>query len=342
MAAAFDLSYADLTAGQQRLFRRLGLHPGTDIDAYAAAALDGADLAAARRRLEALYDQYLITEPARGRYRLHDLIREHARDPGRHATPPREADAALGRLLDYYQHTAAADRRGPAGPPVPDQARRRSRSTAPPAAVPDLPDRTQALAWARAERANLLACLDHATRTGQHARVVALTAGLAALLRHDGPWTDAITRHAAAVQAARHLGDRPGEASALNELGVVRRLTGDYPGAAQALEEALGIYRDLGDRLGQANALNDLGAVRRLTGDYPGAAEALKEALGIYRDLGDLLGQANALNHLGSVRRLTGDYPGAAQALEEALGIYRDLGDRLGQANALNDLGGVR
>ena len=30
VAAAFDLSYADLTEDQQRLFRRLGLHPGTD------------------------------------------------------------------------------------------------------------------------------------------------------------------------------------------------------------------------------------------------------------------------------------------------------------------------
>ena len=44
VAAAFDLSYQDLTAGQQRLFRRLGLHPGPDIDAYAAAALDGTSL----------------------------------------------------------------------------------------------------------------------------------------------------------------------------------------------------------------------------------------------------------------------------------------------------------
>ena len=79
VAAAFNLSYADLTGDQQRLFRRLGLHPGADIDGYAAAALDGTDLAAARRGLEALYDQYLLTEPAQGRYRLHDLIREHAR-----------------------------------------------------------------------------------------------------------------------------------------------------------------------------------------------------------------------------------------------------------------------
>ena len=32
VAAAFDLSYQDLTAGQRRLFRLLGLHPGPDID----------------------------------------------------------------------------------------------------------------------------------------------------------------------------------------------------------------------------------------------------------------------------------------------------------------------
>jgi hypothetical protein len=39
-AAAFGLPYTDLTPDQQRLFRRLGLHPGPSIDAYAAAALD--------------------------------------------------------------------------------------------------------------------------------------------------------------------------------------------------------------------------------------------------------------------------------------------------------------
>jgi transcriptional regulator with XRE-family HTH domain len=64
VAAAFDLSYDDLAAEQQRLFRRLALHPGTDIDRYAAAALDGTDPAGARRSLEALYEQYLLTEPA--------------------------------------------------------------------------------------------------------------------------------------------------------------------------------------------------------------------------------------------------------------------------------------
>jgi NB-ARC domain len=55
---------AGLAAGQRRLFRRLGLHPGPDIDAHAAAALAGTSLATARRHLAALYDQHLIGEPA--------------------------------------------------------------------------------------------------------------------------------------------------------------------------------------------------------------------------------------------------------------------------------------
>ena len=79
VAAAFGLSYADLTPTQRRLFRRLGLVPRPDFDAHAAAALDGVSLDEGRRRLGELYDRHLLTEPTPGRYWLHDLLREHAR-----------------------------------------------------------------------------------------------------------------------------------------------------------------------------------------------------------------------------------------------------------------------
>jgi tetratricopeptide (TPR) repeat protein/transcriptional regulator with XRE-family HTH domain len=339
VAAAFNLSYEDLTGDQRRLFRRLGLHLGTDLDAYAAAALDGTDLATARRGLEALYDLSLLTEPAQGRYRLHDLIREHARALAARLDPDGDRDQATARLLDYYQHTANRA----------NTLLARQTTLAPafaadwrPAEVPALADREQALAWARAERANLLGCLDHATGTGQHAHVIALTAGLVGLLRNDGPWTEAVARHATALRAAQQLGDRPAQAGALNNLGMARRQSDDYPHAVRCLEESLVIYRDLGDRLGQANVLGNLGDVRGATGDYPGAARALEEALSISRALGDQLGQAHALNYLGMVRELTGDLPGAAQALQEALSVSRSIGDQLGTAHALNDLGAVR
>jgi tetratricopeptide (TPR) repeat protein/transcriptional regulator with XRE-family HTH domain len=337
VAAAFNLSYADLTEAEQRLFRRLGLHPGADIDAYAAAALDGTGLAAARRGLEALYDQHLIAEPAQGRYRLHDLIREHARALAERADPDGDRDQATARLLDYYQHTAVRANALIARVARPALV---TAGSARPAAAPALPDREQALVWARVERASLLACLDRATETAQHARVIALTAGLAGLLRRDGPWAEAISRHTAAVQAARRLGDRLGQANALTDLGAVRRLMADYPAAAQALEQALDVYRDLGNRLGQAGALYELGTTRRVIGNYPAAAQALEQALDLYRDLGNQPGQAGALTELGVVRLMTGEFPAAARALEQALGLHLD--DQLGRAGALKDLGTVR
>ena len=338
VTAAFDLSYDDLTPGQQRLFRRLGLHPGTDIDRYALAALDGTDLAGARRGLEALYEHYLLTEPAPARYRMHDLIREHARLLAGRLDPESDREQVTRRLLDYYQRACAhaqallARHAGTAATPAGGTA---------PAAIPVLASQEQALAWARAERSSLLACLDQATAAGQHARVIALTAGLTAVLRYDGPWDEAITRHATADQAARQLGDRHGQAGALTCLGDVRLATGDYPGAARDLQEALGIYQDIGDRHGRAMALTLLGNGRRMAGDYLGALSDLQEAVGICQDFGDRRGQATTLIGMAGVQLLTGDYPGAATDLQEALGICCDLGDRRGQASALADLGNV-
>jgi tetratricopeptide (TPR) repeat protein/transcriptional regulator with XRE-family HTH domain len=336
IAAAFEISYQHLDPARQRFFCLLGLHPGTTIEPHAAAALAGTGLDETAGLLDSLHGEGLLIETGHRRYGMHDLLRRYARD---HAatSPAGSSRRAVERLLDYYQHTAArADalialytQPGPALAPP-----------AGPLAAPDLEDMEQALAWARAERASLLACLDHATHTGQHARVIALTAGIAGLLRRDGPFTDAITRHIAAARAAGRLGDRLGQANALNHLGAVRWRKGDYQGSAQDLERAMEIYRDLGDRLGQANALTYLGVTRQSKGDYQGSAQDLERAMEIYRDLGDRLGQAEALLYIG--RRPTGDYQGAAQALEQALRIFRDLGNWPGQAEALVYLGAAR
>ena len=339
VAATLDLSYQDLSAAEQRLFRRLGLFPGHDIDAFAAAALNDTDLATSRRLLEALYDHYLLTEPAPGRYQLHDLVRARARTVAA-ADPAAERDQALERLLDYYQHTAAAaealltrhPRTWPAAPAA----------TRPPGATPALPERQQALAWSRVERANLLACLDYASAGRRHARVIALTAAIAALLRHDGPWADALSRHATALRAAQHLGDRLGEAGTWHEIGVIQRLTGDYPQAMQAQQAALSIYRGHGNRLGEANAWHEMGVIQRLTGDYPQAMQSQQAALSIYRGHGDRLGEANARYEQGALEYLTGDSQAAVEAQQAALGIFLDLGDELGQAHALLYLGAVR
>jgi len=334
VTAAFDLSYRDLTPDQRQLFRRLGLQPGVDIDAYAAAALGKTTLAAACRHLEDLTDLYVLDEPVRGRFRLHDLLRDYARALAA-TDPPAEGEAALDRLLDYYLHTATlaaahlTRRPSTARPPV----------AHPPDSAPKLVTREAAVAWLEAERANLYAATDYAALHARHGHAIYLPAAMHEFLRAHGPWSQAVALHHTALDAARKTGDQLGEANTLNDLGLVQYSTGDYSAATASLGQALALHRDLGDRLGEATALDDLGRVQYLTDDYSAATASHQQALALYRDLGDRLGEANALNDLGRVQYSTDDYSAATASLEQALALYHDLSDRFGEAEALNTLG---
>jgi tetratricopeptide (TPR) repeat protein/transcriptional regulator with XRE-family HTH domain len=335
ITAAFDLSYQDLAPVQQQVFRCLGLHPGTDIDSYAAAALNGTSLSAARRHLGILYDQYLLTEPARGRYRMHDLIREHARALAG-VDPPADTSAAVGRLLDYYLHVTLRTstyllRRVPLPAlevviSAPDHA-------------PDLRDRKGAITWLSAERLNLHATAEYAAAHGQADHTAAIAAAMNAFLRLRGHWDQAFALLRIAVEATGLASDPLGHARALTDLGEMYVITNQHPAAIDNLTQALRLYRDLGNKLGEAGALTFLGAVHRLTGDYPAAVDSLTRALRLYRDLGNKLGEACGLHFLGIVHRLTSDGPAAAANLSQALMIYRDFGHELGEANVLVDLG---
>ena len=338
VAAAFDLSYQDLTEGQQRLFRRLGVHPGPDIDAYAAAALDGTDLAAARRHLDGLYDHYLLAEPARGRYRLHDLLAEHARALA-FAGDPADADAAAGRLLDYYAHTAAAAGRHIA---TRNTVMVRPPPGEPPAVAPQVSTASRASAWLDAEWANLHAAAAYAAASGRPGHAIAIPAAISGFLFARGHWDQSASLHRAALAAAGQAGDRAGQGGALNELGILQRMTGGYPAAAASMTRALAIFRDIGHRLGQAMATGNLGFVQTLMGDYPAASTSLEQALGMFRSLGDRHGQAMAFLNLGEVQLRMGDYPAATASCQQALDMFGDLGHRLGQAGATGNLGLVQ
>jgi len=335
VAAAFGLSYADLTPRQQQLFRHLGLIPGTSFDGFAAAALDGTSLDEARQHLGELYDQHLLIEPAPGRYQLHDLLRAHARTLAA-ADSPADCDASMTRLLDYYLHTAqAAGQRIPTWsglPPRPAPGR-------PPGDTPNLSTPGQAAAWLEAERSNLHAAADYAVTGGHPGHALRFPAAISDFLYARGHWDQAAALHRTALTIARQAGDRGGEAAALHELGVIERLTGDYPAAATSLAQAVTLYRGLDGHPGHAHALNHLGFVQTLTGDYSAAAASHQQALALAATAGDQSAQALAVKLLGFVQQLTGDYSAAAANAAAALELYRSVEHRQGEADTLTDLG---
>jgi DNA-binding SARP family transcriptional activator len=74
----FSWSYRHLDHDSARAFRLLGLHPGTDIEPCAGAALMGTTVAHARRLLAALARAHLIRPVGPARYAMHDLLRVYA------------------------------------------------------------------------------------------------------------------------------------------------------------------------------------------------------------------------------------------------------------------------
>ena len=337
VSAALDLSLLDLTGEQRWLFCRLGFHPGTDIDAYCAAALDDIDLQEAQELLDELYGHHLLDEPTRGRYRFHDLVREYARALAI-AQGPGHREEVMSRLRDYYLHAAflagrVLRRQASVDPDLPVLEN-------PPRWTPELTTREQSISWLEVERPTLSAVIEEATAEAP-GHTVAITAALSDFLRLQGHWDQAVQLHRIAFMIAQSGNDPLSAAQALFDLGEIQYLTDNYGGASTSLTKAMTLYRDVGHRFGEAKALNRLGAVQRLIGDYATASATQEEALALYRALGNKLGQADALNELGSIRWLTDSYVAATATQRQALALYREIGDQLGEAGALKKLGMV-
>jgi tetratricopeptide (TPR) repeat protein len=371
---AFDLSYLHQPSGQQRLLRLAALHPGENLDAYAAAALTDTDLATARSHLDDLGRDRLLQPAAPGRYTFHDLVRAYAAGRAGDEDPPPERRAALTRLFDYYLAAAAAavDTLHPAEP------HRRPRVRRPGTPAPAVSDLDTALAWLDNERPTLVAVAAHAASHGWPTHAIQLSTTLFRYL-DGGHAGDALTIHGHAHRAALWSNDRTAQANALTNLGTAQVLLGQYRQAADHLQQALALFRQTGDPVGRARALNNLGNVDTRRGRYRSAADHYAQALAQYQQVGDRIGEARALGNLGALelrlgrqQAVTADHdhaprpdsqPGegtseadvltslggangypdwrgmAADHLQQALALFRHCGDRIGESWVLDNLG---
>ncbi|WP_433236866.1 tetratricopeptide repeat protein [Streptosporangium sp. CA-135522] len=331
VAAAFTLSYEQLEADQQRLFRLLGLHPGVDLDPHAAAAL--ADLPAedAEELLEDLLDAHMLIQTEPGRYTFHDLLREYARGIAAEDEDAQTRQDALTRLADHYRYTAntAVDvlfEGGAPGRPV---------LLAPSTPATSFADKGTAGAWLTDEAANLLAV----AAEGLDEVTLDLASILYLYLDVNGRYHEAAAVHSDAVAAGRRLGDRDRTANALNNLAEAQFPLGRYDEAREHAREALELGRELGHKRHQARARTFLGALDTRRQDYTTARLHFEAALHLCREIGVRLGEASSLTNLGDISGRLRLFDDAVGYHLRALEIFREEGYRVGEAEALNNLG---
>ncbi|MBB5960717.1 DNA-binding SARP family transcriptional activator/tetratricopeptide (TPR) repeat protein [Saccharothrix tamanrassetensis] len=335
VAAAFGLSYQQLSAPRQRLFRRLGLVPGPDFDRYAASALNQTDPVATGELLEELVDVHLLQQPAPGRYRFHDLLRHHAADLAAHTDTPADEQTALANLVDHYLHTAyAADRlirphRTPIeiGQPPFD------------CHPQPLPDAAAAWAWFTAEYPNLLASQQLAVERKWHDAVWQLAWVLHTFHHRQGHIHDHVVAWRAAMAAADRLSEPAVLIMTHRLLGNAHSLAARHDEAIQHLARSLRLAEDAGDIHGQAHAHGALSQVWGGQGDHLRALESATHAMRLFRAIDLPVWEAEAQSAVGWHRAQLGHYAQARIDCEHALVLRRRHHDRSGEALTMDNLG---
>jgi tetratricopeptide (TPR) repeat protein len=331
----FSWSYRHLPAAAARAFRLAGLHPGPDFDAYAVAALTGVTITQARDVLALLARAHLVQPAGAGRYGMHDLLRAYASHLAEAYDGGAAQDAALAGLYDYYLGTAS----GAMDVLVPAEKHFRPRVPPIGTPAPQVDSAAEARAWLDAERATIVAVAVHAARQGAPGYTTRFAATLYRYLETGGHHADAMIIHGHARQAARLIGDRAAEATALTNLGIISWRQGRYQQAVDYHGQAMAASVEIGDPTGKAVALANLGVVYERQGRYDEAAGCQREALALCQETGDRSGVARALANLGSVAARQGDYEEAISWYQQALALFREIGDGTGEASALPDLG---
>lgn len=184
-----------------RLYRLLADHPGPDSTVESAAALAGYDVEQAEDALLELVRASLLTQDeAGGRFRLHDLIRLHARGWAQAEPDGADQEAALLRLARWYRRQAERADRAAKG----DRLRIAQALTVDQAPGPDLPFSTtaEAVRWLEEERQALFALVRRAAQAGHHELAWATAEPLDVLFESHRHYADCIDAFDYAVQAA--------------------------------------------------------------------------------------------------------------------------------------------
>jgi len=333
--AVFSWSYHQLDDGSARVFRLLGLHPGTPIGAAAAASMAGLPPREARHALGELTGARLLAAADDGRLAFHDLLRAYANERAEAQDTEAERREAVGRMLDYYLHSACAasliihPTRTPIDPQPPL-----------PGTTPErFDDASAALAWFETERPALLAVTAAALEAGFDRHAWQIVWALNRFLELRGYWQDEAAAGQIAITAGERLGDLAAQAEAHRTYGMASGHLGWHAEAYQHLDEALSWYIEMGDQVGEAGVHGSLAITLGNEGRDREALVHARQSLELYTELELHRGRAAALNHVGWTLAKLGEYHEALRFCHEALELVVVQGNRQMEAATLDSIG---
>ncbi|MFC8265920.1 BTAD domain-containing putative transcriptional regulator [Streptomyces cinereoruber] len=302
--AAFRMSYDQLAPRLRRGFRAVGLAPTARFDDLVLAVVLGRSREYAEGVLEDLVDASLVQQPHPGRYRLHDLVRAHARQLAEEA--PEEAAADRDAVLRLY--TAAGRLASDWGPDA---------FPTGPGGSGGAPfaDWREASAWLGAAGGELVDVVAYAVAAGEYDHACWIAEALADHLLGQGHHHECRSALELALSCADRASDRRMPAALRNCMGFLDVHRGRFRQAYSWFEEALRHGSGHGDPRDRVRAVAGMGVSEWVLGRVEEGTVRLEEAVERAVGLGDDWLAGIATCNLGAIRHRQGRY-------EEALGFY--------------------
>ncbi|MFN8472635.1 MAG: tetratricopeptide repeat protein [Anaerolineae bacterium] len=182
-------------------------------------------------------------------------------------------------------------------------------------------------------------------QVGDVSQTITLTSDLGLVALHEGNLSEARTRYEVVIDAARANDLKDALGGALERLGDLDRLDGDFGCAAERYETSLELFGELGNKLGAASNSHKLGRVALHNGEYERARGLLTESLSVQVAEGNRQGIAECLAGLGSLAAAEGKPRRAAHLLAAARALLDAIGAPLSPPDQLafdHDVASVR
>jgi len=332
---SLDWSYRMLSGSSAVMLRLLSLHPGPEMSMFAAAALGGIDRRSAQAALNGLVAASLINQPYPGRYRLHDLIRDYAKERATAEMSDNEMVTAERRTLAWYLHSAdAADTQ---------IAPQRQRVSLNPVSRPDqtlsFADRAAAIGWCDTELSNLSDAVERAVALNEHEiawRLPAVLWNYFYLRKNFDEWEH---MYSVGLGSAKRLGDPVAESIMYNGLASACRHQRRFSEAVQYYERALNLQNHDDDPWSRSWLLNNLAESLRGMGEHERAFDLYNQALALSEAIGDSWSRGCFLTNLGEGYTQVGRYEDAIASYHASLPLRREHEHLYGEGWTYNNLG---
>lgn len=311
-------------------FGLLGLHPGSEFDSGAVAALVGVEAAEGRHFADQLVGAGLLECVAVDRYRFHDLMRAYAgeRAPVHDNPDTRER---LTRLHDYYlsQVKTAMDTA------FPDETHLRPHLDSAVNLVARVACSADAVTWLDLERDNLISCALNAHLIDDFRFITNLSALCWRYFTTGSHHYAARTLHGLAVRAARTLGDAEFEAWALNNLASVCWQRDEFADAVKHLEHAVDVAMRSGDVYGECRARHNLAGVYWYVGRFADGVESYRQSVVLKGEAGSRPHEHFSYPNLAGAFERFGNVDTPIAYVNQALTLARRYGDRAAECFGL-------